>query len=43
MKVEEAVWDVFGVGIDIGWVVEGDFVEVGRGAGWGAEPSALSF
>ena len=33
VKVEEAVWDVSEVGIEIVWVFEGDFVEVGRGAG----------
>lgn len=44
-KVEAVVWDVSEVGIGIVWVVEGDFVETGRGAGCGAEPepSALSF
>lgn len=45
VKVEEAVWDVSEVEIEIVWAVEGDFVEDERGAGCGAEhePSALSF
>jgi hypothetical protein len=44
VKAEAVVWDVSEVEIEIVWVVEGDSVEAGRGAGCGAEPEpSLSF